>query len=119
MEDSKVVTLGGRSLLCINDTVLNLKMANKINDKCLDMQKSETRGSSCLYYSQLGQIQFRDRILAKIQDIEDYVKMGKRLNLCPYYGTRSAISSAEVNKKKIKISISKPFWNNQVNCSPV
>ena len=40
---------------------------------------------------------FRDHALAKIRDIEDFGKLGKKIGVCPYYATRAAVKPAEVS----------------------
>jgi chromosome transmission fidelity protein 1 len=39
-KDVKCVSLGSRKYLCINEEVRKLKNINRINEKCLDMQKA-------------------------------------------------------------------------------
>ena len=39
-EDLKCVSLGSRKNLCINEEVKKLKSINRMNEKCLDMQKT-------------------------------------------------------------------------------
>ncbi|XP_015764669.1 PREDICTED: putative ATP-dependent RNA helicase DDX11-like protein 8 [Acropora digitifera] len=40
-ESTRVVSLGSRQNLCINDDVKQLKNINKINDRCLELQKKD------------------------------------------------------------------------------
>jgi chromosome transmission fidelity protein 1 len=40
--------------------------------------------------------QFRDTVLATLPDIEDMYRVGKELQICPYYASRTAIPGAEV-----------------------
>lgn len=47
-------------------------------------------------------LDFRDRALAKVRDIEELVDVGKSLNTCPYYGTRKAIKPAQVRMHGIR-----------------
>lgn len=39
---------------------------------------------------------FRDATLATVPDIEDMFQLGKTLQICPYYASRTAIPGAEV-----------------------
>jgi len=39
---------------------------------------------------------FRDTVLATVPDIEDMYQAGKKLQVCPYYASRTAIPGAEV-----------------------
>ena len=38
----------------------------------------------------------RDHTLAKIRDIEDLGKLGKKIGICPYYASRAIIKPSEV-----------------------
>lgn len=40
--------------------------------------------------------QFRDTTLATVPDIEDMYRIGKQLQVCPYYASRTAIPGAEI-----------------------
>jgi chromosome transmission fidelity protein 1 len=40
--------------------------------------------------------QFRDSALATLPDIEDLAELGKKLSVCPYYASRTAIAGAEI-----------------------
>lgn len=40
-DSTRVVSLGSRQNLCINDDVKRLKNINKINDRCLELQKKD------------------------------------------------------------------------------
>jgi chromosome transmission fidelity protein 1 len=75
----RVVSLASRKNLCINEEVLKLKSQARINDKCLDMQKTKTSTkktskeletpskkiveSSCAFLSKTVQGVFRDHAL--------------------------------------------------------
>lgn len=37
-----------------------------------------------------------ERVQATVHDIEDIEDLGRKMNCCPYYGTRKAINSAQV-----------------------
>ena len=110
---TKVITLGSRQNLCINEDVLKLKSNSRINEKCLDMQENSSNkkkksksvkekeinnktSSTCPYFNITLQRHFGDLILVKLQDIEEYFDLGKKLSTCAYYGSRSAIQFAEL-----------------------
>ncbi|XP_068701537.1 ATP-dependent DNA helicase DDX11-like [Montipora foliosa] len=110
-DSTRVVSLGSRQNLCINDDVKRLKNINKINDRCLELQKKdkEKRTSDgekapkrkrllrgCPYYSYQQLQKFRDHVLVDIKDIEQLVLVGEELQACPYYGTRLAIPAAQL-----------------------
>ncbi|KAH3756555.1 ATP-dependent DNA helicase DDX11 [Pelomyxa schiedti] len=91
--DLQLVCLASRKQLCINTSVNSLGSVNKMNDKCLDLIKS----NGCPFYTDAeGQSLFRDHVLAQVQDIEELVSLGKKLLCCPYYGTRMAIKPAQL-----------------------
>jgi chromosome transmission fidelity protein 1 len=97
----KHLTLGSRKNLCINPTVLKLRSATAMNEKCVDLQKSGvSERHKCPYLPSKDNEhlvhQFRDLAVAEIRDIEDLGKLGKQLEICPYYASRSAIEIAEV-----------------------
>ena len=45
-DSTRVVSLGSRQNLCINEDVKRLKNINKINDRCLELQKKDKGGCS-------------------------------------------------------------------------
>ncbi|XP_023236750.1 ATP-dependent DNA helicase DDX11-like [Centruroides sculpturatus] len=114
--DVRVISLGSRQNLCINEAVLKMKSLSLINEKCLDMQKnkksarmskevkdllkasnanSKNRGS-CPYYRHVAMEEMRDRMLVEVDDIEEIVEMGKRHRVCPYYSSRYGVGEAEL-----------------------
>ncbi|CAG8638754.1 5586_t:CDS:10 [Funneliformis mosseae] len=99
-ENVKCVSLGSRKNLCINEEVRNLKSMNRINEKCLDMQKAGTKPEKrCPYNSARNQshmLDYRDHVLASVRDIEELVDIGRELGACPYYGTRKSIRRCQI-----------------------
>jgi len=95
--DLMTVSLGSRKNLCVNPQVNSLKGIARINDKCMDLQKSKAKEGGCPWHQPSQSLAaYRDAALAKVQDIEDLVQLGKNTRTCPYYGTRNAIRSAEL-----------------------
>lgn len=97
----KHLSLGARKNLCINAKVVSLGSAAAINERCLELQKPGTANEhKCTYLpskdSKSTIENFRNRALAYIQDIEDLGKLGKALEVCPYYAARSAIAPSEI-----------------------
>ncbi|KAJ3397757.1 DEAD H (Asp-Glu-Ala-Asp His) box helicase 11 [Lobulomyces angularis] len=109
----KVVSLGSRASLCINEKVLNLKSIERINDKCLDMQQTKLKDAPNCQYLQKDEkvvIDFQASLMSTVMDIEDVSLLGNRtkylpifffmLNLdystCPYYATRKSIKPAQL-----------------------
>ncbi|XP_069084247.1 ATP-dependent DNA helicase DDX11 [Pleurodeles waltl] len=110
-KDTRVVSLGSRQNLCVNEEVRNLGVVQLINDRCTELQKNkhekksdepegkkkrrESRGT-CPFYSYEQMQFFRDETLVEVKDIEQLVTMGKELKACPYYGSRFAIPAAQL-----------------------
>lgn len=70
-----------------------------INDRCAELQQSKSK-SRCQFVPNADNLsqthQFRDSALATLPDIEDLFDLGKKLSVCPYYASRSAIPGAEI-----------------------
>lgn len=102
VEELRHLTLGSRKNLCINPKVKRLGNAEAMNERCVELQQSKTSPEhKCPYLpakeNEAVVHEFRDHALAKIHDIEDLGNLGKRLEICPYYATRSAIKPSEVS----------------------
>ncbi|KAI9354674.1 helicase C-terminal domain-containing protein [Pilaira anomala] len=99
-EDTYEVSLASRKNMCINPDVNKLANVNKINEACLDLQKSGSKKGPCKYLPPADNTskwnEFRDHALAKVRDIEDLVTVGEKLSTCPYYGSRNAAKSARL-----------------------
>ncbi|XP_067392341.1 ATP-dependent DNA helicase DDX11 isoform X2 [Emydura macquarii macquarii] len=111
-EEIRLVSLGSRQNLCVNEEVRRLGAVQLINDRCMEMQKNKHGKKSegedsegkkrrvsravCPFYS-YEQMQFlRDEVLVKVKDIEQLVTLGKETKACPYYGSRYAIPAAQL-----------------------
>ncbi|KAK0648307.1 DNA repair helicase [Cercophora newfieldiana] len=98
-ETIKQVPLSSRQKLCINPSVSRLGSLSAINDRCTELQQSKTK-DRCAFMptdENLKQThQFRDAVFATLPDIEDMHQIGKGLQVCPYYASRTAIPGAEV-----------------------
>ena len=97
----KHLSLGSRRNLCINSKVSSLGSAAAINERCLELQKPGTaKEHKCSFIpskdSKSVVEEFRNHALAHIQDIEDLGKLGRLLQICPYYASRSAIGASEI-----------------------
>ena len=103
-EDKVVVKhlpLGSRKNLCINPNVSRLGNAPAINERCLELQQPDTsKDQKCPFIpnkeNETLVNDFRDHTLAKIRDIEDLGKLGKKIGICPYYASRATIKPSEV-----------------------
>ncbi|KAF6757547.1 helicase C-terminal domain-containing protein [Ephemerocybe angulata] len=93
----RAVSLGSRKQLCIND---ELKAKSRDLDEACRELLGEKAGKRCQYLPPPGEevamIDFRDQILASPKDIEDLAEAGRLSNICPYFGSRKAISQAEL-----------------------
>uniref|UniRef100_A0A3Q1FZG7 ATP-dependent DNA helicase DDX11 n=1 Tax=Acanthochromis polyacanthus TaxID=80966 RepID=A0A3Q1FZG7_9TELE len=112
-KDISLVTLGSRQNLCINEEVRRLGSIQRINDRCLEMQKNKhgekkqhrdeaakrKRGpakSECPYNKASALHQMRDEVLGTVHDIEQLLKLGKETHSCPYYASRLAVPPAQL-----------------------
>ncbi|XP_065598680.1 ATP-dependent DNA helicase DDX11 isoform X1 [Cyrtonyx montezumae] len=110
-KDTRLVSLGSRQNLCVNEEVRRLGALQLINDRCTEMQKNKHEKKSdaevegkkrrvsrtvCPFYS-YEQMQFlRDEVLVEVKDIEQLVTLGRETKACPYYGSRYAIPAAQL-----------------------
>ncbi|XP_059040470.1 ATP-dependent DNA helicase DDX11 isoform X2 [Mustela lutreola] len=111
-KDTRLVTLGSRQNLCINDDVKTLGSAQLINDRCMEMQRSkhernraeeekpkrrrQEHRAACPFYGYEQLQLLRDQVLVGVKDIEQLVALGKEARACPYYGSRFAIPAAQL-----------------------
>ena len=100
-ERVKHLALGSRKNLCINPKVLRLPSTTAINERCLELQKPSTaKDKKCPYLPSKETKErvdlFRDKVIARIRDIEDISNLGRTMELCPYYASRTAIAPTEV-----------------------
>jgi chromosome transmission fidelity protein 1 len=102
------ISLGSRKQMCINQSVIDLGQRAGIeamNEKCLDLmkrKKGSTSKAGCEYLpapdetGQLKMLDYRDNVLAHVHDIEDAVKIGKEMHVCPYFGARGSVRQAHI-----------------------
>lgn len=101
IEEVKQITLGSRKNLCINSKVNKLASQTAINERCMELQQSNTPSDKkCQYLPSKDDeslvLDFRDHALASIRDIEDLAGVGRKLGICPYYASRPAVTPAEM-----------------------
>ncbi|KAI1802526.1 DNA repair helicase [Daldinia bambusicola] len=98
-EGIKHLPLSSRQRLCINPAVSRLGSLPAINDRCTELQQSKSK-DKCQFVPNADNLslthQFRDSALATLPDIEDLFELGKKLQVCPYYASRTAVPSAEI-----------------------
>ncbi|XP_020097113.1 ATP-dependent DNA helicase DDX11 [Ananas comosus] len=110
-----LVCLGSRKNLCINPEVLKLGSSNRINDRCLELQKNKkdakvkvqsdngkihhrktSSGCPMLRKKNLRKL-FRDEVLTDgALDIEELSQLGSKIGTCPYYGVRDMVRAADL-----------------------
>uniref|UniRef100_A0A6J0T893 ATP-dependent DNA helicase DDX11 isoform X1 n=1 Tax=Pogona vitticeps TaxID=103695 RepID=A0A6J0T893_9SAUR len=112
-KETRLVSLGSRQNLCVNEEVRTLGAVQIINDRCMEMQKNKHEKKStgeegkkkkqqrvsrtvCPFYSYENMQFLRDEVLAEVKDIEQLVTLGKEMKACPYYGSRYAIPAAQL-----------------------
>ncbi|NWV26743.1 DDX11 helicase, partial [Origma solitaria] len=124
--DTRLVSLGSRQNLCVNEEVRRLGALQLINDRCMEMQKNKHEKKSdeenegkkrrvsrtvCPFYS-YEQMQFlRDEVLVEVKDIEQLVSLGRETKACPYYGSRFAIPAAQLVVLPYQMLLHEPTRN--------
>ncbi|KAJ0396188.1 hypothetical protein ATCC90586_004398 [Pythium insidiosum] len=115
-ERMRVVSLGARKNLCVNDSVTSLRSDLRMTDKCLDMlqggkkktAKEKASGSAkCPYYDHELLTHFKDYSLAHVHDIEDLHKLGEEMAICSYYGARASVPLAQIVAMPYSMLLSK------------
>ncbi|KAB5511721.1 helicase C-terminal domain-containing protein [Coniochaeta sp. 2T2.1] len=98
-ETVRHVPLSSRQRLCINPSVSRLGTLSAINDRCTELQQSKSK-EKCPFVPNAENLssthKFRDATLATVPDIEDMFRLGKAMQVCPYYASRTAIPGAEI-----------------------
>ncbi|KAG1169369.1 hypothetical protein G6F70_007532 [Rhizopus microsporus] len=99
-QDLYEISLGSRKNLCINKDVNKLGSVHRINEACLDMQKKGSTKGPCSFLPSWDNKpkwdQFRDHAIARVRDIEELIKIGEKLTICPYYGSRKTVPSSQL-----------------------
>lgn len=94
--DWSAISLGSRKNLCLNKQVSKLPSLQRINDQCIEMQKSPE--SCCPFYNDLKEANMEllvDNLhRLHVADIEDIKGLGERIGACSYYGSRRAQEGA-------------------------
>ncbi|PWN50221.1 DNA repair helicase [Violaceomyces palustris] len=105
-EDSvRTIALGSRKQMCINERVQRVgatRGVEAMNELCLELAKGSATASSCEFLPRQDEqgrermMEFRDRALAEVTDIEDLVGIGREMGCCPYFGSRNSVRQAEL-----------------------
>ena len=108
-KDIRVISLGSRQNLCINESVRNLKNANLINDRCIDLNEKKSKSNiGCPYRKMDMMDSFVSHALSEPCDIENLVSFGRQSKCCPYYGSRHAVDIAEIVVLPYNMLLHKP-----------
>lgn len=94
--NTRVLSLGSRQNLCVNDAVRKLNSLSLMNDMCLDLQKNKSKGTEkkesdeavqkkrkklgsngCPFYKQETMEDLGNQILTEVTDMEQIVISGK------------------------------------------
>lgn len=88
----KAAVIGSRDQLCIHPDLAKESNANKIQ-----MCKIKVQARSCQFHKRLDaqkeNPEFRE---ARVLDIEDIVRIGKKLKCCPFYASKELMDDAEI-----------------------
>ncbi|XP_017699231.3 ATP-dependent DNA helicase DDX11 [Phoenix dactylifera] len=110
-----LICLGSRKNLCVNSDVLKLGNSNRINEHCLELQKSK-KDSQIKVQTDNGRVQhvkassgcpmLRKQNLRKqfrtevwehgASDIEDLAQLGRKIGTCSYYGAREMVRAGDL-----------------------
>ncbi len=87
-DNVRVITLGGRKLLCGNQDVTNNGKSSEamITERCLDIQKEKKSSCPLLKKDILPTLSLH--MLAHPSDIEDMAGLGEASKTCSYYASR-------------------------------
>lgn len=88
----KAAVIGSRDQLCIHSDLAKESNANKIQ-----LCKIKVTNRSCHFYNRLdaqkSNPEFREN---RVLDIEELVRVGKKLKCCPYYASKEFLDDAEI-----------------------
>ena len=99
-KNTPMTILSSREYSCIHP--INEKSKNK-NDGCRDLLRgkhSELLGAHCSFYTNVHRLKTHTNLyscgLTSAWDLEDLVRLGRRINACPYYGSRELMVGAAI-----------------------
>lgn len=88
----KAAVIGSRDQLCIHPDLERESNANKIQ-----LCKIKVTTRSCHFHNRLeGQKDNPEFKEARVLDIEDIVRIGKKLKCCPYYASKELMQNADI-----------------------
>lgn len=102
----RVIALGSRKQMCIHEGVQKIGLragTEAMNEACRELASSSSSNKKrCEFLppmDELGRskvLDFRDRAMAEVRDIEDLVELGKEMKTCPYYAARTSARQAQL-----------------------
>jgi len=96
-EELRAVTLGSRSMLCVNDEVKVLKSRSGQNDKCKEMRQEKTKAKRCPYLTNKdSNRKLVEHAKTSLRDLEDLLAEGKKTHSCPYFSSRKLVPGVEL-----------------------
>ncbi|XP_069987166.1 Fanconi anemia group J protein homolog isoform X2 [Penaeus vannamei] len=94
--NARTVVLSSREHTCIHPTVSRSRNKNEGCRELLDPQ----RGEGCRFNHGVARIKRHEQLaqfgLDAAWDIEDLVRLGKKIKACPYFAARSLVDTAEI-----------------------
>ncbi|CAI2380171.1 unnamed protein product [Moneuplotes crassus] len=91
----KTVLLGSKDQMCVNSLV-NSFSGSTLNSKCKSLREGKLSGMSCHAYSNTVGRKNPKGVGDEIMDIEDLHRVGKELNICPYYLQKARVENADL-----------------------
>ncbi|CAI4230534.1 unnamed protein product [Auanema sp. JU1783] len=110
----RIVTIGSRQVLCVNEAVQKLKVGHLINEKCMELRKNGSGSSKkaadenkkalnkkstqgCSFYKATAIEELADGILAgELNKTSKVTSRGKQACACPYFASRKSIPLCEL-----------------------
>lgn len=104
----RVIPLGSRKQMCIHEGVQKIGAkagSEAMNEACRELitsSGSKGKKKRCEFLPPMDEagkaqvLEFRDRAMAQVRDIEDLVEMGREMETCPYYAARTAARQANL-----------------------
>lgn len=109
-----LVLFGSRKHMCINETVRKLESASAITERCRELNENVSktkqsatgskrvtakrlRSSGCPFRDKELERVLRDRSIMNMHSVEELAEIGTKLGACPYYASRAALETNDVD----------------------
>lgn len=108
---TRLVHVGSRRLLCVNEAVLRLGSDARMSDRCLQLRDRDRKapakpsaasGRGCAGGCPFAEPSAVDALATRLAgraggvDVEEAAAMGREMGACPYYAVRRALPVADV-----------------------